>query len=97
MGGRCLASGFGVDDLVDEEKYVFDMTVIRSCSCLVFDFHRFQDAFMYGVRHLVCPFSTHLIVGVVLMYLRQFWAPGNFELVVLAQASPRSIQILESW
>jgi hypothetical protein len=22
VGGRCLASGFGVDDLVDEEKYV---------------------------------------------------------------------------
>lgn len=52
VGGRCLASGFGVDDLVDEEK--------------------FQDAFMYGVRHL-------------------FWAPGNFELVVLAQASPRTV------
>ncbi|KAF9458722.1 RIC1-domain-containing protein [Collybia nuda] len=50
VGGRCLASGLGVDDLVDEE--------------------RFQDAFMYGVRDL-------------------FWAQGNFELVVLAQASPQ--------
>ncbi|KAF5377213.1 hypothetical protein D9615_006326 [Tricholomella constricta] len=52
VGGRCLASGFGVDDLVDED--------------------RFQDAFMYGVRNL-------------------FWAPGNYELVVLAQSSPRKI------
>ncbi|KAG5728542.1 RIC1 like protein [Termitomyces sp. T112] len=52
VGGRCLASGFGVDDLVDEE--------------------RFQDAFMYGVRNL-------------------FWAPGNYELLVLAQSSPRKV------
>ncbi|RDB29503.1 RAB6A-GEF complex partner protein 1 [Hypsizygus marmoreus] len=52
VGGRCLACGFGVDDLVDEE--------------------RFQDAFMYGVRDL-------------------FWAPGNFELVVLAQSSPQKV------
>ncbi|KAF8078253.1 RIC1-domain-containing protein [Lyophyllum atratum] len=52
VGGRCLASGFGVDDLVDED--------------------RFQDAFMYGVRNL-------------------FWAPGNYELVVLAQSSPLKI------
>ncbi|KIJ68689.1 hypothetical protein HYDPIDRAFT_179745 [Hydnomerulius pinastri MD-312] len=50
IGGRCLASGFGVDDTVDGE--------------------RFQDAFMHGVRDL-------------------FWAPGNFELVVLAQSSPK--------
>ncbi|KAF9243850.1 RIC1-domain-containing protein [Melanogaster broomeanus] len=49
VGGRCLASGFGVDDTVDNE--------------------RFQDAFMHGVKDL-------------------FWAPGNFELVVLAQSSP---------
>ncbi|KAG6381430.1 RIC1-domain-containing protein [Boletus reticuloceps] len=49
IGGRCLASGFGVDDVVDND--------------------RFQDAFMHGIRDL-------------------FWAPGNFELVVLAQSSP---------
>ncbi|KAF9229601.1 RIC1-domain-containing protein [Gyrodon lividus] len=49
VGGRCLASAFGVDDTVDGE--------------------RFQDAFMHGVKDL-------------------FWAPGNFELVVLAQSSP---------
>ncbi|KAF8139997.1 RIC1-domain-containing protein [Boletus edulis] len=49
IGGRCLASGFGVDDVVDND--------------------RFQDAFMHGIKDL-------------------FWAPGNFELVVLAQSSP---------
>jgi hypothetical protein len=49
IGGRCLASGFGVDEVVDNE--------------------RFQDAFMHGIKDL-------------------FWAPGNFELVVLAQSSP---------
>ncbi|KAG9314607.1 RIC1-domain-containing protein [Chiua virens] len=49
VGGRCLASGFGVDDRVDSG--------------------RFQDAFMHGVKDL-------------------FWAPGNFELVVLARSSP---------
>ncbi|KIJ21502.1 hypothetical protein PAXINDRAFT_95072 [Paxillus involutus ATCC 200175] len=49
VAGRCLASGFGVDDTVDSE--------------------RFQDAFMHGVKDL-------------------FWAPGNFELVVLARATP---------
>ncbi|KAI9572704.1 RIC1-domain-containing protein [Boletus coccyginus] len=48
IGGRCLASGFGVDDVVDNE--------------------RFQDAFMHGIQNL-------------------FWAPGNFELVVLAWPS----------
>lgn len=50
VGGRCLASGFGVDDLVDEERYVFDMTVIfhfhalcltlagfKMRSCMVYD------------------------------------------------------------
>lgn len=44
VGGRCLASGFGVEDHID-------------CD-------RFQDTFMHGVENL-------------------FWAPGNFELVVL--------------
>ncbi|KAF9066084.1 RIC1-domain-containing protein [Rhodocollybia butyracea] len=51
VGGRCLVSGFGVED-VDEKK--------------------FQDAFMYGISNL-------------------FWVPGNFELVVLAQPSPKII------
>ncbi|OAX44898.1 RIC1-domain-containing protein [Rhizopogon vinicolor AM-OR11-026] len=44
VGGRCLASGFGVDDHIDSE--------------------RFQDTFMHAVKDL-------------------FWAPGNFELIVL--------------
>ncbi|KIK71385.1 hypothetical protein GYMLUDRAFT_331920 [Collybiopsis luxurians FD-317 M1] len=52
VGGRCLVSAFGVDDVVEEQK--------------------FQDAFMYGVLNL-------------------FWAPGSFELVVLAQPSPKTI------
>ncbi|KAN0100860.1 RIC1 domain containing protein [Tylopilus felleus] len=52
VGGRCLASGFGVDDVVDTEK--------------------FRDAFMHGVKDL-------------------FWAPGNFELIVLAQSSPNKL------
>ena len=30
VGGRCLASGFGVDDLVDEERYVLEQTIIGS-------------------------------------------------------------------
>ncbi|KAJ3856637.1 RIC1-domain-containing protein [Lentinula lateritia] len=51
VGGRCLVSGFGVED-VDEQK--------------------FQDTFMNGVVNL-------------------FWAPGNFELIVLAQPSVKSI------
>ncbi|THU88454.1 RIC1-domain-containing protein [Dendrothele bispora CBS 962.96] len=46
VGGRCLVSAFGVDDVADERK--------------------FQDMFMYGVSGL-------------------FWAPGNFELIVLAR------------
>ncbi|KAJ7596719.1 RIC1-domain-containing protein [Mycena floridula] len=50
VGGRCLASAFGLEDAVDEEK--------------------FQDAFMYGVSRL-------------------FWAPDNFELVMLARPGPR--------
>lgn len=33
VGGRCLVSCFGVEDMVDEDK--------------------FQDAFMYGAKHLV--------------------------------------------
>ncbi|KAG1826256.1 RIC1-domain-containing protein [Suillus subaureus] len=44
VGGRCLASGFGVEDHIDGD--------------------RFQDTFMHAVENL-------------------FWAPGNFELVVL--------------
>ncbi|KAH7927372.1 RIC1-domain-containing protein [Leucogyrophana mollusca] len=52
VGGRCLASGFGVDDTVDNDK--------------------FQDAFMHGIKDL-------------------FWAPGNFELVVLAHSSPNRL------
>ncbi|KAJ3801158.1 RIC1-domain-containing protein [Lentinula aff. detonsa] len=51
VGGRCLVSGFGVED-ADETK--------------------FQDTFMYGVSNL-------------------FWAPGNFELIVLAQPSLNTI------
>ncbi|KAJ3718412.1 RIC1-domain-containing protein [Lentinula raphanica] len=51
VGGRCLVSGFGVED-ADEQK--------------------FQDHFMYGVSNL-------------------FWAPGNFELIVLAQPSLKTI------
>ncbi|KAL0950714.1 hypothetical protein HGRIS_007490 [Hohenbuehelia grisea] len=52
VGGRCIAHGFGVDD-VDDEK--------------------FRDSFMYGVLNL-------------------FWAPGNFELVVLAQpCAPKQV------
>ncbi|KAF7340016.1 RIC1 domain-containing protein [Mycena venus] len=52
VGGRCLAKGFGVEDV--------DINV---------DGAKFQDTFMFGVRSL-------------------FWAPGNFELVVLAHPSP---------
>lgn len=52
VGGRCLVSCFGVEDMVDEDK--------------------FQDAFMYGAKHL-------------------FWAPGNFELFLLAQATPKRV------
>ncbi|KAK7064573.1 RIC1 domain-containing protein [Favolaschia claudopus] len=51
VGGRCLAKGFGSEDLDN------------------IDGAKFQDTFMFGVRSL-------------------FWAPGNFELVVLAQSSP---------
>ncbi|TFK76753.1 RIC1-domain-containing protein [Pluteus cervinus] len=52
VGGRCLAGCFGVEDVVDED--------------------RFQDAYMFGVRNL-------------------FWAPGNFELFVLAQSTPKKV------
>ncbi|KAJ6574685.1 RIC1-domain-containing protein [Mycena capillaripes] len=55
VGGRCLAKGFGVEDV--------DTRV---------DGAKFQDTFMFGVRGL-------------------FWAPGNFELVVLAQPSPTKL------
>ncbi|KAJ7225920.1 RIC1-domain-containing protein [Mycena pura] len=55
VGGRCLAKGFGVEDV--------DTNIEGS---------KFQDAFMFGVRNL-------------------FWAPGNFELVVLAQPIPNKL------
>ncbi|KAJ7275450.1 RIC1-domain-containing protein [Mycena haematopus] len=55
VGGRCLAKGFGVEDV--------DTNI---------DAAKFQDTFMFGVRSL-------------------FWAPGNFELVVLAQPSPTKL------
>ncbi|KAJ7770879.1 RIC1-domain-containing protein [Mycena maculata] len=55
VGGRCLAKGFGVEDV--------DINI---------DGTKFQDTFMFGVRHL-------------------FWAPGNFELVVLAQPTPTKL------
>ncbi|KAJ7919027.1 RIC1-domain-containing protein [Mycena leptocephala] len=55
VGGRCLAKGFGVEDV--------DTKV---------DGAKFQDTFMFGVRSL-------------------FWAPGNFELVVLAQPTPTKL------
>ncbi|KAJ7814122.1 RIC1-domain-containing protein [Mycena olivaceomarginata] len=55
VGGRCLAKGFGVEDV--------DTNI---------DGAKFQDTFMFGVRSL-------------------FWAPGNFELVVLAQPSPTKL------
>ncbi|KAJ3925643.1 MAG: hypothetical protein NXY57DRAFT_1043933, partial [Lentinula lateritia] len=54
VGGRCLVSGFGVED-VDEQN--------------------FQDTFMNGVLNL-------------------FWAPGNFELIVLAPPSMKFHQSL---
>ncbi|KAL1713253.1 RIC1-domain-containing protein [Schizophyllum commune] len=52
VGGRCLASAFGVEDSVDTDK--------------------FQDRYMYGVSSL-------------------FWAPGNFELFVLALPSSKPV------
>ncbi|KAJ7693644.1 RIC1-domain-containing protein [Mycena rosella] len=55
VGGRCLAKGFGVEDV---DTHV--------------DGSKFQDSFMFGVRNL-------------------FWAPGNFELVVLAQPKPSKV------
>ncbi|KAJ7124731.1 RIC1-domain-containing protein [Mycena crocata] len=55
VGGRCLAKGFGVEDV--------DIHI---------DGTKFQDTFMFGVRNL-------------------FWAPGNFELVVLAQPTPNRV------
>ncbi|KAJ6604206.1 RIC1-domain-containing protein [Mycena vulgaris] len=55
VGGRCLAKGFGVEDV---DTHV--------------DGSKFQDSFMFGVRNL-------------------FWAPGNFELVVLAHPKPSKL------
>ncbi|KAJ7630516.1 RIC1-domain-containing protein [Roridomyces roridus] len=55
VGGRCLAKGFGVEDV--------DLKAEGA---------KFQDTFMFGIREL-------------------FWAPGNFELVVLAQATPNKL------
>ncbi|KAJ7293159.1 RIC1-domain-containing protein [Mycena rebaudengoi] len=55
VGGRCLAKGFGVEDV---DTHLDDV--------------KFQDSFMFGVRNL-------------------FWAPGNFELIVLAHPSPNKV------
>lgn len=40
---------------------------------------------MYGVQHLVD--SNCIRVSKKLSFILQFWAPGNFELVVLAHPS----------
>ncbi|KAJ7462790.1 RIC1-domain-containing protein [Mycena galericulata] len=55
VGGRCLAKGFGVEDV--------DINAEGT---------KFQDTFMFGIQNL-------------------FWAPGNFELVVLAQPTPHKL------
>ena len=60
------------------------------------DEERFQDAFMYGVRSLVRILGLPLVVS-VLTRDRQFWAPGNFELVMLAQSSHNSTSALFVW
>ncbi|TRM65979.1 RIC1-domain-containing protein [Schizophyllum amplum] len=57
VGGRCLASAFGVEDSVDVDK--------------------FQDHYMYGVSSLASARPSF------------FWAPGNFELFVLAVPSSK--------
>lgn len=48
VGGRCLVSAFGVEDVVDEQKYILSLR----CENILTD-RRFQDAFMYGISNLV--------------------------------------------
>lgn len=49
VGGRCLASGFGVEDHIDGDRWARDLT-----KCLgTYICHRFQDTFMHAVENLV--------------------------------------------
>jgi hypothetical protein len=53
VGGRCLAKGFGVEDVdthVDGSKYVSHFTFRAPPKTVL---PRFQDSFMFGVRNLV--------------------------------------------
>ena len=54
VGGRCLAWSFGVEYEVDEEKYVSPCTSLLGWNVKIVSLIRFQDAFMYGIRDLVC-------------------------------------------
>jgi RAB6A-GEF complex partner protein 1 len=54
VGGRCLAWGFGVEDSVDERKYVCPRVGPLSLLTFIYACERFQDIFMFGIRDLVC-------------------------------------------
>lgn len=52
VGGRCLASGFGMEDSVDEERWKFSSTSDTESETHPL-LQRFQDLFMYGILDLV--------------------------------------------
>jgi hypothetical protein len=85
VGGRCLAAGFGVDDAVDEEKYVFPPCISKANQTLI-DFKIYscmEWPIWQVVKHL--PVALNLTLGM------KFWAPGNFELVVLSHHAHTSM------
>lgn len=50
VGGKCLASNFGVGDNVDEERYIILKLLIID---ILTNSPRFQDVFHNGIQHLV--------------------------------------------
>ena len=50
VGGKCLAFGIGVDEVIDEGKYVELFLYSETHANFTY---RFQDTFMYGIKDLV--------------------------------------------
>jgi hypothetical protein len=88
VGGRCLAWGFGVPDSIDEERCDLFRQVTFGLPLVILLF-RFQDSFMHGILDLVSGVLMVLDQSILKPH-GQFWAPGNFELIVLAQSSSKS-------
>lgn len=86
VGGKCLASGIGVNEFVEEER----------CTTMHYKlFQRFILGLDFGTSSCMVfeiwqVFMTHKKIGPNQLFYLQFWGPGNFELFLLSTSMHRS-------